>query len=243
MGHSLWRSLRVATTAIALVGWAGVASAANPYKLSFTTTMNEYEVNPAVLLESAVGTVGFGQTWPFTIPPGTSTLTDPFDKTEPMQGLFIMGLSNLVPTGVETTGDEPWHLVLFTNNAFAAAAEGQSFESLFPNTSEATLIADLLEAYAVGSNPTDERLNQAGGDVDAFANFLGDSDGINGPQGSIAFGANQLYSVIAFSTGQIIGTGFTSTEDVAPPTETPEPLSLALLASGLAGLVAVRRRA
>ncbi len=243
MGYTNWRSFGAATLAVALTAWAGTASAANPYKLNFTTTMNQYDVTAVVMFESEVGTQGFGNTWPFDVPSGTSTITDPFDKLQPMQALFLMGLTNLVPAGTDATGQEPWHLVLFTNNAFAAAAVGQSFDTLFPNTSEATLINDLLEAYAPGSNPTDDRLNQAGDDMFAFANLLGASDAINGPNGSIAFGPNDLYSVLAFSSGQIIGTGFASTTEVAPPpTDTPEPLSLAMLTSGLAGLMVVRRR-
>ncbi len=244
MGFSALAPFRATVAAIGLATLASppVAAQTAPYFLSFTTTMSQYSVEPVVMFESAVGTSGFGVTWPFHVPAGTSTITDPFEKLAPMQAVYLMGLTNLVPDGEEATGDEAPHLVLFTNNSFAAAAVGQSFETLFPNTSEAALIADLQEAFAVGSDPSDLRLEEAGERLGTFANMLGASDAIDGPYGSIAFVPGDAYSVMAFSSGQIIGTGLSSTTLAETPVDAPEPLSLALFASSLAGLAIIRRR-
>jgi hypothetical protein len=119
-------------------------------------------------------------------------------------------------------GDAPGqeHLVVFTNDTFASNAVSIDFGALFPNTDETALINDLMTE----TNPGD------------IFNFAG-GDALSGPNGSIYFEPGDSFTAVAFSDGQIIGTGTSSFTAPAP-----EPFTLSLFGAGLAGLGAARRR-
>jgi hypothetical protein len=107
------------------------------------------------------------------------------------------------------------HLVLFTNDSFASSAENIAFGTLFPNTNETTLITEL----------TSPQLNPH----EIFA--LGDGDALSGPNDPIGFEPGSPFEAIAFSGGQIIGSGTSSfTYGVS------EPPSWTMVVVGFAGL-------
>jgi hypothetical protein len=111
---------------------------------------------------------------------------------------------------------------------FPAIRQGSNIGTLFPNTNETTLINDLV---------TDSNF----GDLFDFSN----GDAVSGPNGSIAFGSTDTFSEIAFSTGQIIGTGV-SVITQGPPAAgaVPEPAAwvMMIVGFGLTGGLARRRR-
>ncbi|THD61087.1 MAG: PEP-CTERM sorting domain-containing protein [Phenylobacterium sp.] len=119
-------------------------------------------------------------------------------------------------------GDAPGqqHVVVFSNDTFAANATGIDFDTIFPTTDEETLINDLA---------TDNT-----GDLNTFFNSY-EAQGTS-PNGSMTFNVGDSFTAIAFSDGQIIGTG--SSALVAG---VPEPASWALMIVGLGGMGAMLR--
>jgi hypothetical protein len=161
-------------------------------------------------------------TYKFSTDPGTSTINDPFPHQDPIARTFMFGITGSI--GDEIGGQ---HLVLFTNDAWAADAAGSAFATLFPNTTESDLIADILAA-----------------DSDAVHRLFtfGEGDAATTPHyGDIAFATGDDFTAIAFSTGQIIGGG-TSLLTRAPPSGTPEPATWAMMIIGLAAVGACARR-
>jgi hypothetical protein len=155
--------------------------------------------------------------------PTTLTVTYPTAAEIPIPGfVYTPGESFLLGVASNLTGDAEGqqHLVVFTNDTFASSAQSIAFGTLFPNTNETTLINDLTSQ----TNP---------GDIGTFA----DGDALNGPNGSIAFLPGSSFEAVAFSDGQIIGSGTSSfTYGV------PEPSTWATLLIAVAGLGFVRYR-
>jgi len=157
--------------------------------------------------------------------PGPTTISETYPTAAevPIPGFVVYtpGLTFLMGVTSNLPGDAPGqeHLVLFTNDAFASGAKNIAFGTLFPNTNETTLINDLVA-------------NSIGGDLFGFAG----GDAISGTGGSIAFTPGDTFTAIAFSGGQIIGTGTSSFT-----TGIPEPASMTLLAAAIFGIGISRR--
>ena len=113
------------------------------------------------------------------------------------------------------------HLVVFGN--FTPSELTLDYTALFPGISESAFINDLL------TTPANTPLLFA--DYHAFT-IDATNDGLYGGNGS-------PISVVAFSTGQVIGSGKMI---VTLPAQVPEPMTLALFSAGLMGVAAVRRR-
>jgi hypothetical protein len=169
-------------------------------------------------------------TYTFTADTGPNTITNGFAWTSPTTRTFMLG----VATDLPGDPDGQQHLVLFTNTAFAASAEHIAFGTLFPNTDEDTLIN-----YIEGNFDHDN-------DPHLTFTFY-DGDSAHGPNGDLGFTPGDSFSEIAFSTGQIIGTGISYeslTPGGAPISAAPEPSTWLLMTAGvgLAGLTLRQRR-
>lgn len=160
-------------------------------------------------------------------PVGNSLLTDIFAKRDPVGRTLLLGIATNLPGDPE--GQQ--HLVLFTNPGWAASASGIAFGTLFPTTLEGALI-NALNNLATG--------NGMDADYDLLFNFV---DNVRGggqfnsasPNGDPAFQFGSSFAAIAFSDGQIIGTGESFYSD--PQTgAVPEPATWAMMIAGM-GLV------
>lgn len=124
---------------------ACLASAA-PVQVDYTLnlgsgTQNGNPLTSVMILESAGGLVNLD--FPFTVPgAGVSTLSH--------QSPFLPSLSLIVGLDLPSTtgGDDKTHVVFFTNDTFAQAANGVKFSTVFPNTRHNDFINRLLLAEA-----------------------------------------------------------------------------------------------
>jgi hypothetical protein len=163
-----------------------------------------------------------------------SSSTNPFAETAPLESAYLLGVATDLSTDTDPTQT---HLVMFVSDTFAASAESIAFGTLFPNTDEDTLI-NALEVIGQ-STP---------GDVDTAYSELGDfsnGDATNGPNGSIAFTFGGSFTELAFTDGQVIGTGAsyaTPAPPSGPPSAAPEPGAWALMLLGVGGVGATLRR-
>jgi hypothetical protein len=228
---------RLAFTAVAALALtAGASSSAQatvvaaPFFISYAVDLPNYAVSDIVMFEQGAPNPdpnGYGITYSFAAGVGTTTLTDPFQKFDPIIQTFLMGVTS------DLAGDPPGqqHLVLFTGDSFAASATNVAFGTLFPNTDETTLIND-LETGLWSPDPGIQ--NQA---VSDLFNFAG-GDAVSGPNGSVAFVPGQTFKAVAFSGGQIIGGGrsFTTLAGAVP-----EPATWAMMLIGFAALGAATR--
>jgi hypothetical protein len=153
----------------------------------------------------------------YTLAPGKSSVTQFWPTSYPaIIGSLGVGLVTNLPG--DPSGGTTTHLAVFGN--FAVSEIGQSFSTLFPGVNENTLINDLAN-------------NNSNAFFNDFVTFYNDA-----ANRLMFIPAGGNFDVVAFTDGQLIGTG---TLDVTSPV--PEPGSLGLVALGLAGLVrTVQRR-
>ena len=219
----------VMTTAIALIAVTSPIAAhataiptAIPTAATFNITLPDFTVTDIIVFNAGSPFSTFEQGAagaPLTATaPGTTTLTDTYltaaDTGSPG---FVYTPGETFLLGVASLSGDPSQqdLVLFTNDAFASSAVGVAFDTLFPDTDEATLISDLVNT----DNPGD------------LFNF-GSGDALTGTDGSIFFTPGDSFTAVAFSDGQIIGTGTSSFVTAS----VPEPAGWAVMLAGLAGL-------
>jgi PEP-CTERM motif len=220
------RAAAVVFVATASIGAAHaiviVSAPPAPTAATYTINLPHYAVTDIIAYNagSPFGTFAQGPSGtPLTAAsPGPTNISETF----PTFVAYTPGESFLLGVTSDLPGDAPGqqHLVVFTNNTFASNAISIAFGTLFPNTNETTLINDLTSE----TNP---------GDIFGFAA----GDALSGPNGSIYFTAGDSFTAVAFSDGQIIGTGTSSFVTAAP-----EPITLSLFGAGLVGVVSMRRR-
>lgn len=174
-----------------------------------------------LILDANSGGIGPSYSWPYSLSSGTSSITQfyPF-IVGPVVGTTAIGLVTNLPG--DPAGETTTHLAVVGD--FLPDQIGEDFSSLFPDSNESALISDLTNAFNTTTfNPmTDTDFTT---DVLPFYNDAA-ADGLLIPP-------NSNFDVVAFSTGQLIGTG---TFQVV----TPEPIYAAPLALLLCGLVAFR---
>jgi hypothetical protein len=156
----------------------------------------------------------------FTANPGFNEFTA---QIPPQGGLAVSGFAAGVISGLpgDPAGSVLNHLVVFGN--FSTAQLALDYTALFSHISETTFVNDLLTTPASTPFATADWLA-----------FVGDAanDGLYGVNGT-------PISAVAFSTGTVLGTGSVI---ITRPAEVPEPMTLALFGTGLAGMAATRRR-
>lgn len=164
-----------------------------------------------------------------TAPIGDSVLTDVFAKRDPVGRTLLLGIATNLPGDPE--GQQ--HLVLFTNPDWASRASGIAFGTLFPTTLESALITALTNlATGVGSDSDYGLL------FDFADNVISSPFS---PNGDPAFLFGGSFAAIAFSDGQIIGTGqsFYSSPQTGA---VPEPATWAMMIAGVALVGGAMRR-
>jgi hypothetical protein len=220
------------------LGICGNAAAEVQYVTSYTATLNTGQpVTNIMLLEEGEG---FGSSaWAFSMDgQGTSTLTNPFPTTNIVQRSLLIGIvADLVtdPAAVPSAvGVDQKHIVLFMDDNAAALSNHIAWGTLFRNTLEEQLIADL----ELATSGQDWPIIQPGLDgVDAFTQ--GDAKtGILAPGGiptSAWFATGGTFTVMSWSDGTVVGSG------TSQMTQVPEPASLALCLVAAAFLQRRRR--
>jgi hypothetical protein len=175
--------------------------------------------NIAVFTKTTTGG-GYGRSTTWTAKPGFNAFTA---QIPPAGGLATSGFGAGVIAGLpgDPVGPVLDHLVVFGN--FSPAQLALDYTALFPGLNENTWINDLLTTPINAGYPfTDD--NQ----------FITDAaaDGLYGVNGT-------PLEVVAFSTGTVLGSGNVIITRTA---KVPEPMTLALFGTGLAGAAAMRRR-
>lgn len=192
-----------------------------PTRIVYDIANLDYDVSNVIHFNDNPGcSAGRGGTFNFS-PGGTSFS---LDYSEPQQRLFLLGTAQDLPGDPE--GQK--HLVIFGATSWAQAAQGIAFGTLFPSILESQLIAALEDA--------------ASGEGQQSSYDLIDDFWFNSViPGGVTFGANDVFTAIAFSEGQIIGNG-TTTSFAIPGGAVPEPASWALLIAGFGLVGAMQRR-
>jgi hypothetical protein len=247
------KSSPFAAAALALADMcaSSAARADDPLDIQLTYDVHLSQALPAIsdIVTFNSYADGGGAWWSSAVPAGTLdyTITDPFLKSSANAptGAFMVGLVQ------DLAGDAPGqkHIVLMMDSAAAQAANHIAWGTLFRNTLEDQLIAELELATSGQDWPVIQPALDALG---AFAN--GDAmNGILVPPGqpisawfalaAVSPGTTTTsgFTVMAFSDGQILGEGSASV--ISVPSPVPEPGSWALMLAGLAvGLHLVKRR-
>jgi hypothetical protein len=170
-----------------------------------------------------------------SIGPGVGSLTT---STPP----FLPVVLDTFLMGISTLGGSDEHLVIFTNDGFAnnTAAESLDFGTLFTAvaptvvSSESQMIVALQEFLLSPTAGT------------AFITFVSEENPVvpgafaSGPHGSIAFALGDPFEAVAFTTGQIIGSG-TSFETGIPESSTWVMMMVGFATLGVAGCRGAQR--
>ncbi|MBN9501526.1 MAG: hypothetical protein BGO01_04495 [Armatimonadetes bacterium 55-13] len=207
---------------------ATVASAQVQYLTSYDVTLDFG--SPVTNIMMGEKTEGGGSlTWAFEASGnGTTTLNNPFPSPEPKTSALLIGIVQDLPGDPE--GQK--HVVLMMDNNAASLVNHIAWGTVFPTTLEEQLISDL----ELATSGQDWEIIQPG--LDGVSTFLdGEAMNILGPGGftdSAWFDLNDSFTVMAFSDGQVIGSGQSHLAAV------PEPTSCAAIGIGLIAMV--RRR-
>ena len=174
--------------------------------------------NIAIFVRSTTSPLGIGR-----FSTAHSGFNEFYAGIPPAGGLPVSAFAAGVIAGLpgDPAGAALNHLVIF--GKFTPAQLSLDYATLFPGIAESTLINDLLTVPASSPFPFADANTFT---QEAFA------DGLYGGDGS-------SFTVAAFSTGTVIGSG---TISFLPKAAVPEPMTITLFGTALAGLAVVRRR-
>jgi hypothetical protein len=179
------------------------------------STPSVYDV---MLLEDGSMTWAFGAN-----PEGTSTIANPFPYSSPPAHTLILGLVSNLPG--DDTLNTP-HMLLFMDPTGAGLASGADWNTLFPNTSESALIANL----ELATSGQDWSIVTPG--LDFISNFAVTD------AASSWFSTGGNFSAVTFSNGVLVGSG---TSTITAEGTVPEPSGALTLALALGLLWWLRR--
>ena len=174
--------------------------------------------NIATFVRSTTSPLGYGR-----YSTAHSGFNEFYAGLPPQAGLPVSAFAAGVIAGLpgDPAGSAINHLVIF--GKFTPTQLSLDFATLFPGISENAFINDLLTTPASSPFPF--------ADVNTFTQDAF-ADGLYGGDGS-------SFTVAAFSTGTVIGSGSIY---FLPKAAVPEPMTITLFGTALAGLAAVRRR-
>ena len=136
----LMKTLLYSTLLFSFASAASAAAVQVDYTLNLGAgTLNGNNLTSVLILEAGSGLVNLD--FPYTVPGSGSFVLSHMAPFLPTSSL-IVGLDLPSTTG----GDDKTHLVLFTNDAFAASSAGVLFSTVFPNTRHSDFINRLLLA-------------------------------------------------------------------------------------------------
>jgi len=195
---------------------------------TYSITMNDGApiVANVMLFQKFANTVEETSWWYYASGDGETTdIVRPYYSSPPVSTL-LLGVVLGLPSG------QPWdlHLVMMMSDAAASASDGVAWQELFGNADEEALIEALLSPSGDGSFET----------LRAFTENQAKAIPSGGSTVSAWFAPGDTFKVVAFSDGQIIGSGTSKLEPFGPAA-VPEPTSLALAGLGVLGVLAYDR--
>jgi hypothetical protein len=210
------------SVAISAAAHASAVCIETPGSVDYVITKLDYQVDNIIRFNEGSCTSGRGGTYTAMATESAYSLADIY-YPDGHDRLMLLG------TTTDLAGEEPGqkHAVIFGNVNWVSSAQGIAFGTLFPSTLEASLIAALEDA-ATGSGA------QSSYDfIDAF--WTGEAE-----TAGLKFAPGDSFGIIAFSSGQIIGSG--TTRFTPATANVPEPASWAMLIAGFGLVGAVQRK-
>lgn len=245
----------LALSCLPLISQASTVAPAAFYQNSYTIDLtNTPSPVTSILMQEFPGTC-CGQRMNFLDPTSgiaaasqVTTLTDPFLNGVPTSAALGIGVVQDLPN--DAPGQK--HLVIFMNSAASVLANGLNWGDILPAVDEDQTIANLELGTSGGlgwGNPFDVLAPGLDASID-FMNSLAAPGGLMlGPDSTLTSPYFDLpapgspatdFVVVAFSTGQIIGSGSVVQTSFGDST-VPEPSTFLLTSLALAGAIWVRR--
>lgn len=203
-----------------------------------TTEVGFSPITEIVMIENFDGFQAF--TWSFEAAGAgaTTRLSNPFPSDTPALESLLVGIVADLP------GDAPGqeHLVLMMDDHAASNVQDIAWGTVFTTVLEEDVI-DAVHTMALhlpfGDPDLEAALNTLSAfvDVASYEAHVGDF----GLPGSALFTTGGSFTIVAWSDGQVIGSGVSTIEPIAV---VPEPSALAMLLAGIGvvGTLARRRR-
>lgn len=219
-------TLALLVAGLAVMPAAPVAAATScvvtPGSVDYVISNLTYQVDNIIRFNEGACSGGRGGTYTAPATSSPYSLANVF-YPDGHDWLFLLG------TATDLAGDPPGqkHVVVFGGTQWAASAQNIAFGTLFPTTLESNLIAALEDAAS-------------GNGVQSSYDYIDNFWNGDAQNAGLKFAPGDSFSIMAFSTGQNIGSGSTT---FTPAGGVPEPASWTLLIGGFGMLgTALRRR-
>ncbi len=225
-------------SAAVLVAATVASTAQAAFVTRYVTTLNDGTNDVVGIIRFEDTADGTGTGWPDTAAGSTVSEINPvFPTNTPTTRALLIGTTSQALDSL--------NLVLFVSNEAAELMDGTLFEDVFPGFGKSALI-DAARVWAINGD-SDPGFDAAQDLLTAFADSLSEFV-YNDRQVSAWFpvpqaGAKALpYSVVQFSSGQVIGNGLVSQRRLPDGPAIPEPSTYAMAAVAALGIVVARRQ-